>query len=354
MDKLISKKTLLSSIRLSEGERFECDEKAILDAYVVQNENLSNLAIKILSIIGGFIAMLAFLGFLMLAGLYDSEFGLLIFGIIFIVTAIWLNKAYNKLIVDTFSVSLYVLGFTLLTFGLFEMDLSSNLIAVLVLLIALSSLFITQNFIISFISILTVSGSFLFLILFNQYYHLIHLYVALYTVALAFLFLKEAKLISLNTIISKLYNPLRIGLVFSLLFGLIILSNQFIIPISQNYLWISSIVIGLVVVYLVFTILKINEINALKSKVMIYALSAAILATTLFSPAILGAMIIILLSFLVNYKTGLVIGIISIIYFISQYYYDLSFTLLTKSIILFSSGILFLLLYLLTVKKFKN
>ena len=38
------------------------------------------------------------------------------------------------------------------------------------------------------------------------------------------------------------------------------------------------------------------------------------------------------------------------IYFISQYYYDLNFTLLTKSILLFSSGVLFLLLYLFTHK----
>ena len=53
----------------------------------------------------------------------------------------------------------------------------------------------------------------------------------------------------------------------------------------------------------------------------------------------------------VNYKTGLVIGIISFIYFISQYYYDLNFTLLTKSIILFSSGIVFILFYLFTNKK---
>jgi len=78
------------------------------------------------------------------------------------------------------------------------------------------------------------------------------------------------------------------------------------------------------------------------------------LVSTIFSPSISGAMIIVLLSFLVNYKTGLAIGIISLIYFISQYYYDLNFTLLTKSIILFSSGIVFLLFYLFTTKKLNS
>ena len=83
---------------------------------------------------------------------------------------------------------------------------------------------------------------------------------------------------------------------------------------------------------------------------MIYILSALILVSTIFSPSISGGIVIVLLSFLVNYKTGLAIGIISIIYFVSQYYYDLNFTLLTKSIILFVSGIMFLLFYLFTAK----
>jgi hypothetical protein len=275
---------------------------------------------------------------------------LLIFGIGFIIIAIWLNKAYDKLIIDTFSISLYVIGFALLAFGLSEMDVNKNIIAILISLIALSSLIITQNFILSFFSVITISGSFLFLIISNDSYDLIHLYVAVNTVILAYLFLNEAKIISSNKRLSQLYNPIRIGIVISLLFGLISIGKRHLIPISQNHIWLSSIVMISVTMYLVYVIIQINEINTVKTKMMIYTLSAILLVSTIFSPSISGAIVIILLSFLVNYKTGLVIGIISIIYFISQYYYDLNFTLLTKSIILFVSGIIFLLFYLLTTK----
>ena len=350
MDKLTSKKALLDSIRLSEGAKFECDEKSILEEYNTQGENKSSFAIKILSVFGGFLATLTFLGFLAIAGLYNSEFGLLIFGIGFIISAIWLNKVYDKLIIDTFSISIYVIGFALLAFGLFEMNVDENIIAILISLIALSSLIITQNFILSFISVLTISGSFLFLIIFNNSYDLIHLYIAINTLILTYLFLNEAKIVSSNKRLSQLYNPIRIGIVISLLFGLILVGKRHLTPITQNHIWLSSIVMILVTMYLVYTIMKINEINTVKSKVMIYTLSALILVSTIFSPSISGAIVIILLSFLVNYKTGLVIGIISIIYFISQYYYDLNFTLLTKSIILFISGIMFLLFYLFTTK----
>jgi hypothetical protein len=351
MDKLTNKTTLLDSIRLSDGAEFECNEKAILNEYQNQQENKSSLAIKVLSIFGGFLATLAFLGFLAIAGLYDSELGLLIFGIGFIVSAIWLNKEYDKLIIDTFSISIYVTGFALFAFGLSEMKVDENVIAILIGIIALCSLFITQNYILSFISVLAISGSFLTLIISNDLYGLIHLYIGVCTLLLTYLFLNEAKIISLNRKLSKLYNPIRIGLITSLLFGLITIGKRHLIPISQNHIWFSSIVMIFIIIYLVYIISRINEIESLKSKILIYSLSGLMLISTIFSPAISGAIIIVLLSFLVNYKTGLVIGVISFIYFISQYYYDLNFTLLTKSIILFSSGIVLLLFYLFTTKK---
>jgi len=351
MDKLKNIKEILESIHLLEGTQFECDENTILEEYKKQGENKSSLAIKILSIFGGIIATSAFLGFLAIAGLYNSEEGLLIFGIGFIITAIWLNREYDKLIIDTFSISIYVIGFTLLVFGLLEMDVDKNFIAVLIIMIALCSLFIIQNYILSFISVLTINASLLTLIISNDLYNLIHLYIAFNTILLTYCFLNEAKIITSNNKLSKLYNPIRIGLIFSLLFGLIIIGIKDLIPISQNYVWLSSVIMVFIILFLVKTITKITKIETLKNKLMIYSLSVLILIPTVFSPSISGAILIILLSFFVNYKTGLVIGIVSLIYFISQYYYDLNFTLLTKSIILFSSGIVFILFYLFTNKK---
>ena len=292
MDKLTSKKALLDRIRLSEGAKFECNEKAILEEYHTQGENKSSLAIKILSIFGGFLATIAFLVFFAIAGLYNSELGLLLFGIAFIISAIWLNKAYDKLIIDTFSISIYVIGLALLAFGLTEMNVDENVIALLISLIALCSLVITQNFILSFISVLAISGSFLFLIISNGSYNLIHLYVAVNTLILTYVFLNEAKIISTNKKLAQLNNPIRIGLIISLLFGLVSIGKRHLVPISQDYIWLSSIALILVSMYLVYTILKINEISTFKTKGMIYTLSALILVSTIFSPSISGAIII--------------------------------------------------------------
>lgn len=351
MDKVNNKKALLSSIRLSEDATFEYDEKAILNEYEKQRENKSSLAIKILSIFGGLIATISFLCFLFLAGIYESEVGACVIGGGFIVFAIFLNKEYDKLIIDTISVSTYITGFLLLVYGLIEMDVNENIVLLLVCVIALISLFITQNYILSFISILVISCSSLTTIMSNNLYNLIHLYIAISISMLTYLMLNEAKLIASGKKTSKLYDPIRIGLIVSLLIGLSAMGKRNLIPISQNHIWLSSISIIFITIYLVYRILKINKIVAVKSKIIIYALSILVLIPTILSPSISGAMLIILLSFLVNYKTGFAIGIISFIYFISQYYYDLSLTLLTKSIMLFLSGIMFLSFYLFTLKK---
>ena len=351
MEELAPKKALLERIKASEGSGFEYDEQAILEAYHLEKENKSSIAIKILSILGGFIAMLTFLGFLFIAGLYDSELGLILFGVGFIGTAIALNTQYDKLITDTFSISLYIIGFMLFAIGLAFMEVDENTIIFLVCAIALSALFITQNYILSFISVLIFFGSLLSLIIFNHLFYLVHLYTALTTLALIYVFLNEAKIISAHPKLSKLYNPLRIGLVIAFIFGLAALGKNDYIAIRQDHLWWSSIIMILCFLYLVHIIIKVNAITAVKTKIGVYVLSGLIALSTWFSPAISGALIVILLSFYVNYKTGFIIGIIALIYFISQFYYDLSFTLLTKSILLFTSGVVFLLLYLFTTKK---
>ena len=351
MDKLSNKQVLLERIRLSEGPEFVFDETAILKAYAKEIDNKSSIPIKVLSIVGGILASLAFLAFLAIAGFYGSEEIFVPLGLGFIILAIVLNKVYDKLIIDTFSISIYLIGIALYAFGSIETDMDKNVVTLFVAFIALCTLFITRKYILSFISILIIGGSFLVLIISNETYNLIHVYVSVNTLLLSLLFLKEVKIISASRKLSNLYNPVRIGLIFSLIFGLIAIGKKGIMPIDQNNVWISSIAMILVISYLVYHITIITHIKSTKSRMLIYSLSLLFLIPTFFSPSISGSIVIILLSFLVNYKTGFAIGLIAFVYFISQYYYDLNFTLLTKSILLISSGIIFLLFYIFTFKK---
>lgn len=342
-------KELLDYFRTPENKEIQFDEEAIFSAYE-KNDDHQSLAVKILSIFGGILACLAFLGFLFITGVYDSTSGLLILGILLILGGMFINKIYKTTILDTLSVSSYIIGFILLALGLFKMEMTENEVSLICILIATASLLMGRSYIIAFISILIMSGGILTLIMSNKNFDIIHLYTSFLAILVTAVFLKEAKAISLHNALSKLYEPVRIAFIFSFLAGLVILGNDYI-EVSRDYIWISSVVIILIIMYVLSRLFEVLDISKTTQKAGIYIITMALLLPTILSPAISGAILIILLSFLVNYKTSLAIGIMAFIYFVSRYYYDLHFTLLTKSILLFSSGILFLGLYLLTRKK---
>ena len=343
-------KELLDYLQTTENKELQFDEQAIVTAYQKNNDDQS-LAIKILSVFGGLLASFAFLGFLSISGLYNSGLYLLVLGTLCIAGAIWINKKYDKIIIDTISVSLFIIGFILFGFGLEKSQMTVNTITIIFMVIALFSLSIVQNYILSFVSVLIINGSILTLIITNKGYNLIHIYDSSLALILTYFFLKEAKIITVSKAMSKLYNPIRIGLVFSFLAGLLILGKKGILPVSPDYIWLSSVIIISAIIYLLSNLLDILDITKKQHKICIYVFCVILLLPTSLSPAISGAILAILLSFLVNYKTGSIFGVIAFIYFISQYYYDLNFTLLTKSILLFSSGVLFIVLYLFTHKK---
>ncbi len=351
MENNISIRENIEYISKHECDSFECNEIEIKKEYINAQKDKSSIAIKILSVLGGFFATLAFLGFLLIAGLYDSEAGLVVTGLIFTGAAIWLNVVYKKLIIDTLSVSAYAIGLCLMAFGLLELGAGDNTICVFLMIISLLTIGITKNYILSFVSILTINGCFIYLIIDNDLSSLIHFYDAILLILLTYVFLNEAKLLADKRFPTKLYNPVRIGLMISLITGLVFVGQRGIFDFGIKYIWASSIITIPLTIYVISIIAKIIGVTKTKSLYLIYSCSILFLLPTAMSPAISGALLIILLSFLINFKAGITIGVISFVYFISQYYYDLNYTLLTKSIILFVSGIVFLLFYLFTHKK---
>lgn len=341
---------LLSYLQRKSSKELSFENENIFKAYQ-KKEDQQSLAIKILSVFGGLMSGCAFVGFLFLTGLFESNQGLILFGSLCIAGSILLNKAVDKIIIDTISVTFYLIGFVLLGIGLSDSIDDESTICFIFMLIAFCSLLIVQNYIISFVSILMINGCIVALLTFNELNSWMYIYIALIAVFITFLFLNEAKILALKNIFSKLYDPLRSALVFTFLGTFIFVNNEKFFSFSYTYFIIASVVIILAILYVVYHLFKILNISKTQHKTITLVATAVLLAPTANSPAISGAILIILLSFMVNYKTGFGLGIIAFIYFISMYYYDLQFTLLTKSIILFSSGILFLAIYFFTRKK---
>jgi len=331
-----------------QGYEFQHDTDAIFSEYKQKGENISNITIKILSIAGGCGASLAFVGFLALGGLFDSPWGLIIFGLVCISGALVINRKYDILIIDTFSISVFLIGYILFGLGLGNLKMGEDGVSLLIASIALVSLIFTSHYILAFLSVLIFSACCLTLILSHEMFQLLHLYIGIYASATLYWFTQEHTIITKNSKLSKLYDPIRIGLVISLLFGLFIIGVKDLLPISENYFWISSVVFMVAILYIVRLSMHIHSYT---NKIELYLLCLLVTLPSVLSPAILGSLFILILCFLVRYKTGFVIGVVALVYFISQYYYDLSFDLLTKSIMMMTTGILCLVCYFLIEKK---
>lgn len=354
MNSQVDIRTFIDQVQHSLGTTLEYDEALLEKELTSRDKVAAPLYIKILSILGGFLGTLAFLGFLVLAGLYDSEFGLVLFGLTFIIAALWINKVVHSLLLDTASISVYVVGYAMVAFGLDQMGVDENLICILLIFSAILVLYITENFILVFFSVLIISGGFIFLIVNGDGYNVIHFYNVVLAFSLTAFYLYEAKIVSIKSNISRKYSAIRMGLIFSFIIGLIFLGVRGITPLAYNYVWISSIFNIICVTFVILRTLTIFDVQQTRHKVIVLGIVVMLLLPTIFSPAISGAILLILLNYKVSYKTGVVIGVIAFIYFVSQFYYDLNLTLLVKSIILFVTGAMFLLFYFLLLKYFKS
>ena len=315
-----------------------------------QQHHPQTLPIKIISVFGGLLASLAFTGFLVVTNLYKSSPALIISGIICIIIALAISRQHHKIVLDTISVSSYITGLILLGLGLNGLGIHDKMLYLIYLALSGCVLAIVRNYILTFSSILVIHGSVLALIFAYHAYDFVHIYVSLLAMYLCYFFRQEAAIMSQRNTLSARYDPIRSSLFFSFLGGLILLGKEGLIALSPNYIWITSMVCIAIMIYLITIILPILQITVVRQKILIYTLATLMLLPIALAPAIAGAMMLLLLSFLVNYRTGLVTSIIALIYFISQYYYDLDFTLLTKSILLCLTGILFLIVYLFTHK----
>lgn len=304
-----------------------------------------SLPIKILSIAGGILSSLAFIGFLFIAGLYNSDIGLFIFGIVLIIAGIWIDNQFKKIFLDTISVSLYLIGYFLIGLGLGQLEQNESTISLLFIVLATVCLFINKNALISLLSVLIIHGSILVLILYNDVYDLLQLYILVLSIATIYIFINEVRFKQIGLKFSNLYAPIRSGLVLTFLSALFFLGKKGIFPIPAHLNWISSLVIIGCILYLLSRLSKQINKQGRQFHYGFFILVFLLLLPTIFSPAISGSLLILLLGFMVNYKTGFVLGIIGLVYYISQYYYDLNFSLLTKSILMMASGIMFLLAY---------
>ncbi|WP_433895493.1 DUF4401 domain-containing protein [Sphingobacterium mizutaii] len=332
------------------GRELNIDQAAI-NRDLLKDRHSQSMTIKVLSVIGGILATGAFLLFLELANFSSNHIPLFILSGIFFIAAIWINKKYDRVLFDTLSVCIYLLSFILFGMGYSKFDGYTDVPLFVYQALAILTIIISRSYILTFCAILISTGTFLAYFSYKEVPELNNVLLVLVAILFIYFTFNEGKLMKRKAIQGKRYLAIRTGLVFSYLICLYYCSRPNYMPNAWIIDWATSGVLIAMTLWLINCLLNRFLCEELGKKIFISLVVLICLGFTAMSPAISGSLLLLLVSFKVNYKTGFALGIIAFIYFIGMFYYDLDISLLKKSIAMFVSGVFFLLLYLMIFKK---
>ena len=278
-----------------------------------------NLTIQVVSIIGGILTAIFFLGFLALARIIQSEISSLIIGTLLIITTLIISRIVIRPFLDAMNITLYIAGCVLAGFG---MSANIHTLFFILIIISILTFFLSRGFILPFLSV----------ILFN---------ISLFG---AFLFINAFEKLFEGTktenYFSK-YRPFHAGLFVSSIVSLGGLSISYLVSETNSWLvsGILSVYIWIGLLIMIQQIIQVMKGNNPVNQVGIYILCIIICLPTVFAPYLSGSLLLILICFHYGYRAECTAALLLFIYAVSKYYYDLNLSLLTKSITLFFIGI---------------
>ncbi len=352
MAKLDHLKTVIEELQQSEGEGFVLNQMNLSEEIMKYEKENVSLFIKVITILGGLLGSTFLVASISILFRLNSKPTLILGFAIFLIVISVLASRFNKtLIFDTSFVSILLWGSFLVSISLSQLKVDEQFICVSYLLIGVFTIVASKNSYQSLIALLMIAGSLFWLIHVSKYVWLFHGYIIVVVIALVQIFQNEAMIITSKSVLKKIYAPLKIGLIIILLFSLGVMSDKSVMHFDVKYPWISSIVLLVAVILFSRSLMNKLDIVENNNKALVYLIGLIVLGLTSVSPGIVGSILVLLLCFYVNYKTGYVIGGLSLIYFIIMFYYELDYSLLIKSELLLAAGALFGGIYFLSARK---
>lgn len=335
---------------LNELNNSDIDSQADFIIAQQQDKELP-LYIRVLIGVGAFLTSIFIIGFLsiiLFSNVDDIYTITTVFGLLFIAAAIFLahivNHQQEHSVKHSFflqtSFAFMATGKSLLLFGLSKLFNSEWTISWVLLIMTISTYFVYKLSIDRFLS----SFAFLFSVLVNIVnstnldsdttilfigFFLIQLTVALFLI--------------ISPRVKHPYLPIAYALIFSLCSCVIFIVSQrlFFISYHLNVVVINQVVNWMLVAALIFLILWINKFQ-IKSTNIVLALIGSIVLGFISAPGIILAILLMIIGYAKHEKLLIVLAGLLLPVFLFYFYYSLNVTLLQKSIILITSGVLLL------------
>jgi len=340
----------LAKIRQGAGAGLQLNEAAISDALTRIQERESSWIIKIVSVIGGILATQFFSGFIFVSGIFNAAISSLVVGCIFLVGSIFFIRRTNQLVLDTMAVTSYLLGYVLLGVGLNMLHWNDNASAAIILLIAAAAIFFMQHRVLAFFTFVIFMSAAVFLFYNNHLGNWSQCWPAVLAVLIVWMYWKEAVIIQFHPRTNDWYQPLLITLVLFFIGFLQLLGKRHLVEGIGTYFSYTSLWLMALFGWVLYQILPAFGVVMQSQKITLLVIVLLIILPTLRSPAIAGILLLLLLSFRSGDRWVWIISLLALVVFMFEFYYDLDYTLLTKSYILMGTGMGLLAFYYFTRK----
>ncbi|GGG07886.1 DUF4401 domain-containing protein [Pontibacter amylolyticus] len=339
--------TLLQEIAQEQPD-FSYDGAAITSEAAQSTSLLKRWPVKVLTILGGLLAMGTLMGAIASTQLLQSGIAMLVFGLIFLVGAEVMIRSNKDTTADALGISMNITSYVMLAFGAGQLTDSASAAAITLGIASALVLVFSRSAVCVFISVLVLNGSLLSLIFIHKVYNLSHALIMVLAGILTFISLYEAKLLALSRRFALVFGPVRMGLIFSLIIALVLFVHQKLLSSSITHFWLSGLFLIACLLLLLHRVLRESGVKEQKTLAIFYTCCAVVLLPTVLAPSVPGALLVVLSSFYIGHRPGFWVGLLALAYFLVLYYYDLNMTLLAKSGVLVLTGSLFLAgLYLL-------
>ena len=228
----------------------------------------SNLTIEVLSIIGGVLTAIFFLGFLVLSSILRSETSCLITGSILIITTLFVNRLLTKPFLDAMNITCYIAGCILAGYG---MNRNMDVLFIVLIGISVVTMLLSKGFILTFLSVISFYMA-LFGEITNLFSSLNPLNVAAVPIIAIFLFvnLSETKILSYTNGDFSKYKPIHSGLFVSCVLSLAGLSVNYLTKSTND--WIISVFMLVGILLMVYKIVQVMQVKSPVHQVCIYLL----------------------------------------------------------------------------------
>lgn len=292
---------------------------------------------------GAWLASLLLIGFF--AGFSLAVGGVTLVGLVLVVAAVWLRRQSDNDFIVQASLAASLAGQGLLAWGIADLMVGDNFKIGCSIVLVQSTLlfFLFPDRIHRVLMVLFASSAITALIYAFKLNALVPVLGPLFAAALVLIYQNRPSLTAAGH--GHFARPLETGLMLSA-FGCLLLSTIYLLPeLGSDFVfyprpWISTILLGALFLYIGYRTWRVLLAGAGKGAVaIVYGLMIAVIVTAMPMPGLLLALIVVMLGAASGHRTFIGAGSAFLIVFVAAYFYGIEVSMLTKSIVLVSSGV---------------